>query len=226
MKRIGLFGGTFNPIHRGHLQVIQEVMEAFDLDQIKLIPAALPPHKEPGGVADARDRLQMIRLAVANYPALAQSVTASDVELTRPGPSYTIDTVRYFMQVLPENTGLFFILGLDAFHEIDTWKSYLDLFDLIPFIVMARPGVYRRDGDLMWEILEKYLKSKISDAYRLSVSQSCYVHAEKQPIFVFDVTPVEISSTQIRESVKNRRNITSLVPKKVENFIKTKGLYL
>ncbi len=226
MKRIGLFGGTFNPIHRGHLQVIQEVMEAFDLDQIKLIPAALPPHKEPGGVADAQDRLQMIRLAVANYPALIQSVTVSDVELKRPGPSYTIDTVRYFMQVLPENTGLFFILGLDAFHEIDTWKSYLDLFDLIPFIVMARPGVYRQDGDLMWEILEKYLKSKISDAYRLSVARSCYVHAEKQPIFVFDATPVEISSTQIRESVKNRRSITSLVPENVEDFIKTKGLYL
>ena len=173
MKRIGLFGGTFNPIHRGHLQVIQEVMEAFSLDQIKLIPAALPPHKESGGVADAQDRLQMIRLAVANYPALTQTVTVSDVELKRPGPSYTIDTVRYFMQVLSENSRLFFILGLDAFHEIDTWKSYLDLFELVPFIVMARPGVYRHDGDLKWEILEKYLKSKISDAYRFSVSQSC-----------------------------------------------------
>jgi nicotinate-nucleotide adenylyltransferase len=198
LKRIGLFGGTFNPIHRGHLQVIQEVMEAFNLDQIKLIPAALPPHKESGVVADAQDRMQMIRLAVASYPALTQSVTVSDVELTRPGPSYTIDTVRYFMQVLPENTGLFFILGLDAFHEIDTWKSYPDLFGLIPFIVMARPGVYHQDGDLKWKILEKYLKSKISDDYRFSVSRACYVHAEKQPIFVFDATPVEISSTQIR----------------------------
>ena len=226
LKSIGLFGGTFNPIHRGHLQVTKEVMEAFELDQIKLIPAALPPHKEPRGVADAPDRLQMIRLAVANYPALTQSVTVSDVELKRPGPSYTIDTVRYFMQVLPENTELFFILGLDAFHEIDTWKSYLDLFELVPFIVMARPGVYRHDGDLKWKILEKYLKSKISDAYRFSASRSCYVHAEKQPIFVFDVTPVEISSSQIRELVKDRRSITSLVPEKVEDFIKTKGLYL
>ena len=226
MKRIGLFGGTFNPIHRGHLQVIQEVMEAFNLDQIKLIPAALPPHKEPGGVADAQDRLQMIRLAVANYPVLMQSIVVSDVELKRSGPSYTIDTVRYFIQVLPENSGLFFILGLDAFHEIDTWKSYLDLFDLVPFIVMARPGAYRHNGDLMWEILEKYIKSRISDTYRFSVSRSCYVHAKKQPIFVFDATPVEISSTQIRESVKNRRSIKSLVPEKVEDFIKTKGLYL
>ncbi len=226
MKRIGLFGGTFNPIHRGHLQVIQEVKEAFELDQIKLIPAALPPHKEPRGVADAQDRLQMIRLAVANYPALMQSVVVSDVELKRPGPSYTIDTIRYFMQVLPENTGHYFILGLDAFHEIDTWKSYPELFELVPFIVMARPGVYRHDRDLMWKILEKYIKSRISDAYRFSVSRSCYVHAEKQPIFAFDATPVEISSTQIRESIKNRRSITSLVPEKVEDFIKTKGLYL
>ena len=83
MKRIGLFGGTFNPIHRGHLQVIQEVQEAFRLDRIHLIPAALPPHKEPRGVADARDRMQMIELAVADDPFLTQTVTVSDVELKR-----------------------------------------------------------------------------------------------------------------------------------------------
>ncbi len=90
--RIGLFGGTFNPIHLGHIQVVHEVQEGFALERIILIPSALPPHKEPGGVADARDRMEMIRLAIADYP----DFMVSDVELKRSGPSYTIDTVRHF----------------------------------------------------------------------------------------------------------------------------------
>jgi len=226
LKRIGLFGGTFNPIHRGHLKVIQEVKAAFDLDQILLIPAALPPHKESGGVADAEDRMQMIRLAVANYPILIQSVEVSDVELKRPGPSYTIDTVGHFMQALPENTHLHFILGLDAFLEIDTWKSYQDLLRLVPFIVMSRPGSCRHGNEVAEETLGNYLKAKISDNYRFAAVPASYVHDDKKPIFIFEVTPIDISSTQIRECVKKGDSITSLVPENVEDFIKTKGLYL
>ncbi|MFH1993994.1 MAG: nicotinate-nucleotide adenylyltransferase [Pseudomonadota bacterium] len=226
LKRIGLFGGTFNPIHRGHLQAIQKVQAAFDLDQIYFIPAALPPHKEPKGVADAEDRMQMIRLGISNYPVLMKSVKISDVELTRSGPSYTIDTVRYLLQVLPEKTALHFILGLDAFLEIDTWKSYPELFRLVTFIVMSRPGAARHGNDLMWPTLEKQLKSKIADTYRFSASQSCYVHDEKQPVFILDVSPLDISSTQIRELVKKGGRIESLVPENVEVYIKTKGLYI
>lgn len=226
MKRIGLFGGTFNPIHRGHLQAIQDVQTAFELDQIYFIPAALPPHKESKGVADAGDRMQMIRLGISNYAALKASVTVSDVELGRCGPSYTIDTVRYFLQVLPENTALYFILGLDAFLEIDTWKSYPDLFRLVTFIVMSRPGADPHDNGLMWATLEKYLKSKISATYRFSASQSCYVHDQKQPVLILDVSPLDISSTKIRELVKKGFSIESLVPENVEDYIKTKGLYL
>ena len=225
MKRIGLFGGTFNPIHRGHLQVIQEVREAFGLDRILLIPAALPPHKEPRGVADARDRMHMIELAVSGDPTLVQSVTVSDVELKRAGPSYTIDTVRYFWQKMPEKTELYFILGLDAFLEIDTWKSYRDLFLLIPFIVMTRANA-GHDDDSMLPALGDYLQSKISNSYRFSTSQSCYLDDEKQPVFIFKVTPIDISSTKIREFVKKGSGIESMVPGKVEDFIKTKGLYL
>ena len=222
LKRIGLFGGTFNPIHLGHIQVIREVKEGFALDKILLIPSALPPHKEPGGVADARDRMEMIRLAFENYP----DFTISDVELKRSGPSYTIDTVRHFNSTLPEDTAPYLILGLDAFLEIDTWKLYKDLFLLIPFIVMARTGAEHNDTVLRWKTLEDYLKSKISDGYQVSASRSCYVHAEKQPVFVFNVTPVDISSTKIRRLIKKGRPIKSLVPEIVDDFIKTKGLYL
>ncbi len=225
MKRIGLFGGTFNPIHRGHLQVIQEVQAAFELDRILLIPAALPPHKEPRGVADARDRMHMIELAVADDPLLTQTVTVSDVELQRSGPSYTIDTVRYFWQKLPEETELYFIIGLDAFLEIDTWKSFRDLFLLIPFIVMTR-ATADFDDDSIQSTLEDYLQSKIAGSYRFSAAQSCYLDEEKQPVFIFRVTPIDISSTKIREFVQKGAGIESMVPAKVEDFIKTKGLYL
>lgn len=225
MKRIGLFGGTFNPIHRAHLQVVQEVQKAFDLKQVFLIPAALPPHKEPGGVADAGDRMDMIRLAVSNDPALAQFVTVSDVELKRPGPSYTIDTVRYFKRAFPQATGLYLILGTDAFLEIDTWKSYQDLFLLTNFIVMTRAGA-AHDNDSMQTSIGDYLKNRISGSYRFSVSQAGYVHDQMQPVFVFKVTPIDISSTKIREFVRNGRGIESMVPGKVEDYIKTKGLYL
>jgi nicotinate-nucleotide adenylyltransferase len=220
--RIGLFGGTFNPIHLGHIQVVHEVKEGFALDRTILIPSALPPHKEPGGVADAIDRMEMIRLAIADYPDL----TASDVELKRSGPSYTIDTVRHFKSALPQDTALYLILGLDAFLEIDTWKSYMDLFLLVPFIIMARTGAGDNNTVLRWQTLENYLKSRISEGYQFSASRSCHVHNEKQPVFVHNVTPVDISSTKIRQLIKKGSTIRSLAPKIVEDFIKTKGLYL
>jgi nicotinate-nucleotide adenylyltransferase len=222
LKRIGLFGGTFNPIHLGHIQVIQEVKKGFGLDKIFIIPSALPPHKKPDGLVDAGDRIEMIRLSFSNHPDFA----VSDVELNRSGPSYTIDTVRHFKSILPEDAELFLILGLDAFFEIDTWKSYKDLFLLIPFIVMSR-GTEGENGRVFGrKTVEDYLKSKISEGYNRSASQSSYIHKEKQPVYVFDVTPIDISSTKIRKLIKTGRPIKSLVPEIVEAFIKNKGLYL
>lgn len=222
LKRIGLFGGTFNPIHIGHVQVIREVKEGFDLDKIFIIPSALPPHKETAGIIDALHRIEMIRLAFSNDP----DFVVSDVELKRSGFSYTIDTVRHFKSILPENTELYFIVGLDAFLEVDTWKSYKVLFLLIPFIVMSRTATGQSDTVLQWKNLGSYIKSRISGRYKHSASRSCYIHDVKQPVFLFEVTPVEISSTEIRERIRKGRTIKSLVPEIVEDFIKTKGLYL
>ncbi len=221
VMRIGLFGGTFNPIHIGHLQVIQEVKEGFALDKIYLIPSALPPHKEYNKVADAKNRIAMTRLAVSDSPDLI----VSDIELKRSGLSYTIDTVHHFKSSLPENTVLYLIMGLDAFLEVDTWKSYQDLFRLIPFIVMSRPGPGYNDTTLRWKTFEEYLKSRISAGYHFSSSRSGYVHDEKQSIFIFEVTPVDISSTKIRVLISKGESVQTLVPERVGGFIKTKGLY-
>jgi nicotinate-nucleotide adenylyltransferase len=222
LKRLGLFGGTFDPIHLGHIQVAEEVKKKFSLDEILFIPSALPPHKEPGYVADARDRLEMIKLALSGYA----DFTVSDVELKRPGPSYTIDTVLYFKSILNDKTSLYLIMGLDAILEIDTWKSYLDLFLLVPFIVLTRTLAGRNDTDDGWRTLEKYLKSMVSDGYRFSALQSCFIHNEKQPVFVFDIAPIDISSTHIRRCIKKGKAIEFLVPNIVQDFIEVKGLYL
>jgi nicotinate-nucleotide adenylyltransferase len=220
--RIGLFGGTFNPIHLGHVQVVQEVKSGFGLDQILIIPSALPPHKERDGVVDAEDRLEMIRLAFSDNP----NFVISDVELKRSGPSYTIDTVRHFKSTSPENTELYLIVGLDAFLEIDTWKSYDDLFLLIPFIVMSRAINKENSAELKWKSLKNYLQSKISKGYTFSATQLSFIHDKMQPVCVFNVTPVDISSTTIRKRIKKGRSIKHLVPDIVEDFIKAKGLYL
>jgi len=220
--RIGLFGGTYNPIHLGHLRTAVEVKEGFSLDEIYLIPCAIPPHKKSGPVAGAEERYEMARISTLNTP----DFSASDVELKRSGPSYTIDTILHFKSVLPKDTELYFILGLDAFLEIGTWKSYMDLFPLIPFIILTRPYAGQIDPGLRQQKIEDFIKSRISAGYKYDSSQSGFVHLEMEPLFLFDVTPLEISSSAIRSLIKRRRSIRFLVPDEVIDFIKTKRLYL
>lgn len=219
--RIGLFGGTFNPIHRGHLWAASEVKKRFNLDQISLIPAALPPHKAPGQVAKADDRLAMINLAVADFSGF----TVSDVELNRSGPSYTIDTIRYFKQSLGEDARIYLIMGLDAFIEIHTWKSHQELLEQIAFIVIARPGEGYADARQGWQILAAYLKSTLLADYQFGAADACYTSKGKQPIYIRDVKALDISSTKIREKVKKKQSIEGLVPPGVAGYIRLKGLY-
>lgn len=219
--RIGLFGGTFNPIHRGHLRAASEVIKRFDLDQIFLIPAAMPPHKTPRLVAKADDRLEMINLAIADLSGL----TVSDVELNRPGPSYTIDTIRHFKQTLAKDARIYLIMGLDAFLEIHTWKSHLDLLEQIAFIVMARPGKDYADTQEGWRVLEIYLKTSLSADCQFDAERACYILEGKEPIHICDIKALDISSTKIRENVKNKQSIENFVTPEVADYIRLKGLY-
>lgn len=218
--RIGLFGGTFNPVHRGHLQVAGEIKSAFSLERLYIIPAAQPPHKKASGVANAADRLEMVRRAFENL----DGYVVSDVEIKRSGPSYTIDTFHYFRSVLPGDASLFLVLGLDAFLEIETWMFFQELLTLLPLIVMTRPGC-RTEGLPERAAFEKYLFERISREYRFAMDQNCYVHPHNQPIHLSAVTPLEISATVVRECVKNGRSIRPLVPEAVADYINEKGLY-
>jgi len=220
--RIGLFGGTFNPVHLGHLRAAVEVRQGFELDEIFLIPAALPPHKVSGEVAASADRLHMLKLALDAVAGLR----VSDVELNRSGPSYTIDTVHHFKQTLPAESSLFLIMGLDAFLEIDTWKSYRELLTQIPLIVVKRPKAGDRRSDLPWKAMDDYISTKLSADYSYSASRSAYLAGRQQPIYVFEVTALDISSTRIRRAISRGRSIDYLVPPKVAEYISTKGIYL
>jgi nicotinate-nucleotide adenylyltransferase len=219
--RIGLFGGTFNPVHLGHLRAAVEVREGFDLDEIYMIPAALPPHKAASEVAASGDRLNMLNLAVG----AARGLKVSDVELKRSGPSYTIDTVAHFKRALPVESQLFLIMGLDAFLEIDTWKSYRILLEQIPFIVINRPQADSRTAGGTWKLLDDYLTHKLAGNYSFSGSRSAYLAGDHQAIYVWEVTALDISSTQIRRAISEDRAIDYWVPAKVAEYIRTKGIY-
>ena len=221
MKRIGLFGGTFDPVHMGHLRTAWEVRQSFGLDQIHLIPAALPPHKQARALAPADDRLNMLRTATEKNPKFL----VSDIELKRSGPSYTIDTVHHFKKGLEANDQLFFILGIDAFVEIDTWKAFEALFDHIEMIVMTRPGAGGAVPESLFKDLSTYIATKVDPGYRFNQASGVFEHPAKKAIRLFQVTPLEISSTHIRKLVKNGHSIRFLVPEMVAQYIKNKGLY-
>jgi nicotinate-nucleotide adenylyltransferase len=220
LKGIGLFGGTFNPIHLGHLRVAQEVKDGFGLERIYFIPSAIPPHKGISDLAKAKDRYQMLAEAIYDNPGFV----ASDVELKREGRSFTIDTVLHFKSILEKDAPCYLIVGSDAFLEINTWKAFRDLFDLIRFIVMKRPSEYSGNNDFFSK-LSHCLTVSVTDGYELSKDASCFQHAEKQSIYLFDVTPIEISSTKIRNLVRQGASVKYLVPDAVEKYIQTKGLY-
>lgn len=232
-RRIGLFGGTFNPIHIGHLRSVIEVREAFGLDKVYLILSAVPPHKSSIGLIDAKDRLNMIRLAVEQpneYSEYSKNYNdkpfeISDVEIKRAGRSYTIDTVRYFKSIAQKNDSFYLIVGLDAFLEIHSWKSYEALLESISIIVMARPEENPADNRMRWEILKDYLNTEISKDYSLDPVQSAFVHPNRKKIHTVDVSLLDISSAKIRKMIGNNRSIRYLVPDKVEAFINTRGLF-
>jgi len=218
--RIGLFGGTFNPVHYGHLRVALEVCEGFSLDVCYLIPSSEPPHKTARHLAPPEDRIAMLRSAIADTPCFQ----VSDAEIARSGLSYTIDTVRFFQSTVPSPVDLYLMMGSDAFLELHTWKSVNELLDTIPLIVMNRPPGNSERADRKG--IEAYLNAHVSGAtYRYSETDAGFIDAKKPPIFFFDVTLLDISSTDIRKRIRRGRSLQYLVPPQVDAYIAEKGLY-
>lgn len=212
--KIGLFGGTFDPIHWGHLRSAEEVREAFSLDRILFVPAAKPPHKKRQPTTAPRDRLEMVRCATAGNPGFV----VSSVEISRPGISYSIDTLRHFERKRSSGNSVYFILGWDAFREIASWKDFEEIFPLCHLIVTSRPG--RKDAMSL-----KPMPVAVRKLFCYDPKKKIYRHKSGTYLFFIQVTDIAISASEIRERVRKGKSIRYLVPRAVESFIKKRGLY-
>lgn len=200
-NKIGIFGGSFDPVHLGHLIMAQDAEEAFELDLILFVPAMQPPHKLARDLVTPDQRIDMLRLALGER----RNWEVSDAEVRRGGVSYTIDTVRHFAAVYPE-AELFFIIGGDSLPELPTWKSIDTLLDACRMITMARPGFDRAKLDAAIESLPARHRGHLAGGITVG-------HA------------IDISSTSIRMRVAQQRSIGYLVPEAVEHYIREHGLY-
>lgn len=214
MKKIGLFGGTFNPIHLGHLRSAEEIGESFQLDRVIFIPSSYPPHKKREGLLAAPLRAEMVRLAIADNPRFS----SSEVELERSGKSYSIETLEHFRHHFGPATELYFLLGLDAFLEINTWRDYAGLFQLCHFVVMTRPGFEKKFG-------QEHLPVELVKDFCYDHQKMGYAHVSGFWVYPREITALDISSTQIRENLRAGRSVRYLLPSSVEAFIHKHKLY-
>lgn len=198
MKKLGILGGTFDPIHNGHLYLAREAYSKLGLDEVLLVPASVPPHKLGLDVTPARDRYMMTLLATEGESFMR----VSDIELKREGPSYTYDTVLALKKLYPDYE-FYFIIGGDTVPQLHTWSRIRVLLEMVTFVAVGRPGytdVINQAANELGDIV--YQKVKMLDTREFSVS-----------------------STEIRNRIRQRRSLIGLVPDIVQEYIYVNGLY-
>jgi len=208
--KAGLFGGTFDPIHYGHLRVAEEVREHFGLDMVYFIPAMVQPLKQHAKVTEAAGRFKMVQLAVRGN----EFFRASRADMRRGGISYSIETVRAFRGRFSE---LYFLVGLDAFSEMRLWRDYKEIFEQTHLVILVRP-IHRevKPVDLFPPDVKPFVRA---------IDENTYEHASGKKIYFYRVTQLDISSTMIRELARTGASFKYLVPQAVERFVKEGGLY-
>lgn len=198
MKKYGIFGGSFDPIHYGHLMICEYIKEEMGLDKVIFIPTGNPPHKDLG--VSAEDRYEMVKLAISPNP----DFEISDIETTRVNLSYTVDTIRELKKIYKEEK-LYFLIGLDSLFQLKTWKKIGDLSQEIEFVVALRPGyINKEEIDNEIDFLRENFGTKIN--------------LIKTPLY-------EISSTDLRDRIHEGKSLRYLIPKKVLDYIEESGFY-
>ena len=199
-QRIGIFGGTFNPIHLGHLVIAEAAWQEYDLAKVVFVPASHPPHKQQDSdVAPNELRYEMVRLAIADNPHF----DISDVELRREGLSYTVDTLRYFHTQYPAGTEFYFIIGTDTLEQLPTWKYIDELIELCHFVSALRPHD---------QVNREHLTERFGD---LAQTRIHYL-----------ATPqLEISATDLRRRLCRGQSVRYLMPDPVRRRLTEKGIY-
>lgn len=202
-QKIGIMGGTFNPIHSGHLVTAQEALSQFNLDRVIFIPTGNPPHKDKQEIADSEDRYIMAVIATSSN----SNFFVSRMEIERKKKSYTIDTVRQLKKKYGRKSSLYFVTGADAILEILTWKNTAEIISLCKFIAATRPGY---NLERMEDLKKKVLGAN---------------EASSNKIYIMEIPALSISSTDIRNRVRSSRPIDYLLPKGVSNYILKHELY-
>ena len=197
--KIGIMGGTFDPVHYGHLTAAKEVRTALSLDSVLFIPTGNPAHKKHYQVTDAIIRYKMLKEVIGDE----EGFSLSDMEINRQGETYAIDTLRALHQTYPNNTEFFYIIGADVVAELDTWKSYKEDFALCKFAAVCRPG---------------YSKA----FFNASVEKMQSLGATIIPV---DISQTDISSREIRQKIAQGQDISEWVPSGVQKIILEEGLY-
>ena len=200
MKKAGILGGTFNPIHNGHIELAKKALKEFGLDHILFVPTGLPPHKSSKDLAPKKHRLQMVSEAIKGQ----KRFRLSKMEINRSGYSYAVDTFNKLQKRLGKKTRLFYVMGLDSINNILSWKKPLDLFKMCEFIVATRPG------------------SKIKTFKRLLKFPPLAINKNK--ISVIELK-MDVSATDIRDRIKSGKPISKLVPAGVAKYIEQNSLY-
>lgn len=208
--RLGVLGGTFDPVHEGHLAAGRAARAALALDEVRLVPSHVPPHRDVGPRASAAHRFAMAALVALDEPGW----TVSDAEIARPGPSFTYDTLQTAHAAGLAPSQIFFIAGADAFAEIATWSRYPAVLDLAHFVVVSRPGSSL--ATLQARVPELVGRVRTAEAVEASPGTGL--------ILVEAATP-DISSTAIRGRAARGFSLAGLVPPRVEQYIRRHGLY-
>ncbi len=223
MQKIGLFGGTFNPVHLGHLSIACEVRERLSLDSVIFIPTGTPPHKVKTDLIAPEHRLRMVELAIAPYGFF----TASSIETERKGLSYSIDTVTALKKEMGEETEFYFIIGIDAFVEINTWKNADELLTMCNFVVIPRPG--HRFADLKnvhIPLIKKLPADELGKIDSGETSSLSFPLSGNYYLLLEKITLCDISSTELRKLIRDGQEVKNLLPDSVMSYIMRQRLYL
>jgi nicotinate-nucleotide adenylyltransferase len=205
LQRFGIMGGSFDPVHVGHLSIAQQTLNALKLEQVVLLPASAPPHKQDGREqASPADRLEMCRLAVHNMRGL----TVSDFEIRKGGISYTVDTARLVRKAYGPKAVIYFLIGSDSLADLPHWREIRELITLIDFAIADRR--------------ETPIQSSLWEKIRTALGDEAVARLRKG---VVDVQRVDVSSTEIRKLLKSGERIPGYLRKDVEDYIRKKGLY-
>ena len=210
-KKIGVLGGTFDPVHTSHLELAEAARREYGLDKILFIPAAVPPHKRETAVTSFEHRVRMLEIACESSDFFECNIIEGEL----PKPSYTLDTLRALQSRMGKESTFYFIIGCDAFLDILTWKSYREILQLVSIIVSKREGVEEKKmADLAFIL-----------GYNITNESSWSGSKGNKDICFLKKTPPELSSTFIRKNIRDNRIIAGTIPEKVVEYIETNTLY-